>query len=55
MKFRRPIIVPTDEHARRAFRNGATLEEWTEFRRTNIITVSMHVKWWCRRTLRKLR
>jgi len=52
---RRPIEVPVDPDARVAFMNGATLAEWMEFRRTNTITVSMHVKWWWRRTWRVLR
>ncbi|MGU3408564.1 hypothetical protein ACLBWP_00520 [Microbacterium sp. M1A1_1b] len=55
MLNRRPLVVPTDEFERAAFQNGATPEEWTEFDRTNIITVSMRVKWWWRRTLRVLR
>ncbi len=55
MLRRRPIEVPDEEPARTAFRNGATPDEWAEFRRTNIITVSMHVKCWWRRTGRRLR
>lgn len=55
MLRRRPIEVPQDPDAREAFENGATVDEWSEFGRTNIITVSMHVKWWWRRTWRVLR
>ncbi|SBN63646.1 hypothetical protein GA0004736_2583 [Curtobacterium sp. 9128] len=55
MLKRKPLDVPTDPFERRAFANGATPEEWAEFHRTNIITVSMRVKWWLRRTLHVLR
>ncbi|MFJ4297143.1 hypothetical protein [Curtobacterium sp. NPDC089689] len=38
-----------------AWVEGATLAEWYESERTGIVTVSMRVKWWWRRTRRVLR
>ncbi|WP_175470218.1 hypothetical protein [Curtobacterium sp. MCBA15_001] len=55
MLKRKPLVVPTDEFEREAFDNGATPEERAEFDRTNIITLSMHVKWWWRRLVQVLR
>lgn len=34
---------------------GATLAEFHEYRRTGVVTLSMRVKWWWRRTRRVLR
>lgn len=38
-----------------AWENGATLAEFHEWKRTDVLTVSMRVKWWWRRTRRVLR
>ncbi|MET3450152.1 hypothetical protein [Curtobacterium sp. 1544] len=38
-----------------AWELGATMPEYREWRRTDVITVSMRVKWWWRRTRRVLR
>jgi hypothetical protein len=38
-----------------AWVDGATLAEWYEVERTGVVTVSMRVKWWWRRTRRVLR
>ncbi|GGK87828.1 hypothetical protein JOE58_001021 [Curtobacterium luteum] len=38
-----------------AYENGATVPEYLEWRRTGVLTVSMRVKWWWRRTRRVLR
>ncbi|PCN47904.1 hypothetical protein Csp2054_09855 [Curtobacterium sp. 'Ferrero'] len=38
-----------------AWVEGATLAEWYESERTGIVTVSMRIKWWWRRTRRVLR
>jgi hypothetical protein len=38
-----------------AWVDGASLAEWYEVERTGIVTVSMRVKWWWRRTRRVLR
>jgi len=35
--------------------NGATIAEFHEWKRTDVLTVSMRVKWWWRRTRRVLR
>jgi hypothetical protein len=55
MTRRRPIEVPEDQRHLAAYAVGATPGEWQEFKRTHVVTVSMHVKWWWRRTLRVLR
>ncbi|WFR66282.1 hypothetical protein P9139_15380 [Curtobacterium flaccumfaciens] len=34
---------------------GATVDEWLESERTGVVTLSMNVKWWWRRTRRVLR
>ncbi|MFJ3033699.1 hypothetical protein ACIPC2_04710 [Curtobacterium pusillum] len=38
-----------------AWELGATMPEYREWRRTDVITLSMRVKWWWRRTRRVLR
>ncbi|MBF4604288.1 hypothetical protein [Curtobacterium sp. MWU13-2055] len=38
-----------------AWLEGATVAEMAEAERTGVTTVSMHVKWWWRRTRRVLR
>lgn len=55
MAWRKPIEVPADRAAQIAFAQGATLDEWNEYCRTHVITVSMRVKWWWRRFERTLR
>ncbi|MCJ1713835.1 hypothetical protein [Curtobacterium sp. VKM Ac-2922] len=44
-----------DDKVLDAWQEGATLDEWNEYDRTGVLTVSMRVKWWWRRTLRVLR
>jgi hypothetical protein len=55
MALRKPIEVPTDDLGRVAFAAGASREEWQEYCRTYVMTVSMRVKWWWRRFERTLR
>jgi hypothetical protein len=52
---RSPIQVPEDRRHLAAYAVGATDAEWREFKRTQVVTVSMHLKWWWRRTRRVLR
>jgi len=44
-----------DDEVLFAWDNGATVDEWREARRTGVVTVSMRVQWWWRRTRRVLR
>ena len=44
-----------DDKVLDAWQEGATVDEWREYERTGVVTVSMHVKWWWRRTLQVLR
>ncbi|WIE63534.1 hypothetical protein DEI99_009670 [Curtobacterium sp. MCLR17_036] len=44
-----------DDEVLFAWDNGATLDEWREAQRTGVVTLSMRVKWWWRRTRRVLR
>ncbi|MGN8048586.1 hypothetical protein ACTJKO_02775 [Curtobacterium sp. 22159] len=47
--------TPDDDAALIAWVEGATVEEWHESERTGVVTLSMRVKWWWRRTRRVLR
>lgn len=38
-----------------AWENGATLEEFREWERTGVLTLSMRLKWWWRRIRPTLR
>jgi hypothetical protein len=58
-----PILRPlpdapdldADDDVLFAWDNGATIAEFREWQRTGVLTVSMQVKWWWRRTRRVLR
>ncbi|MCA5923026.1 MULTISPECIES: hypothetical protein [Curtobacterium] len=47
--------TPEDDAAVDAWSEGATVDEWLESERTGVVTLSMRVKWWWRRTRRVLR
>jgi hypothetical protein len=47
--------LDADEVELWAWDHGATRAEFDEYRRTGVVTVSMRVKWWWRRTRRVLR
>lgn len=47
--------VDEDDDVLFAWDNGATVPEFREWRRTGVLTVSLRVKWWWRRTRRVLR
>ncbi|WIB76055.1 hypothetical protein DEJ28_10200 [Curtobacterium sp. MCPF17_002] len=52
------FVIDGDDHDDAviiAWVEGATVEEWLEAERTGVTTLSMHVKWWWRRTRRVLR
>jgi len=59
MRFLKPLpdaLDPErDDDEYWAWENGATLEEFREWERTGVLTISMRVKWWWRRIRPTLR
>ena len=59
MSIMRPLPdapdLDEDDEVLFAWDNGATVDEWRESQRTGVVTLSMRVKWWWRRTRRVLR
>ncbi|MFJ3380936.1 hypothetical protein ACIPJ2_11055 [Curtobacterium sp. NPDC090217] len=48
-----PDVDGHDEYY--AWVNGATIAEFREWKRTDVLTLSLRLRWWWRRTLRVLR